>query len=284
MLVSIGERTLSEAPYRGQRAALATQHGKEAAIAAAFETHAGLSINVPQSLDTDRFGTFTGEVPRPAPMRETARRKALMGMECLGLPLGIASEGSFGPHPVIPFLPAGHELMIFIDRTRSVEVVEEHFSATTNFASLDITPDADVEGFLSAARFPSHGLIFRAGGVVVKGIRDHTVLDEHLRRAQAPIRLETDMRAHMNPTRMAEITALAEKLARRIATPCPSCSAPGFGVIRSEAGLPCADCGTPTGLVRSLVMGCAPCGHEETAPRPDGRITATPAQCLECNP
>jgi predicted nucleic acid-binding Zn-ribbon protein len=88
----------------------------------------------------------------------------------------------------------------------------------------------------------------------------------------------------VNPTRMTEIGRLAATLAKRIATPCPSCAAPGFGIVRREAGLPCADCETPTTLVRRLVSGCALCGHEIFAPRPDGRSAASPAECPECNP
>lgn len=270
--------------YDGQRAALATQHRKEAVIAAAFAAHTGLDVVVPQDIDTDSLGTFTGEVPRPAPMQETARRKAMMGIERLGLEIGIASEGGFGPHPAIPFLAAGREMIIFIDRTRGLHVAEERLSEATNFASLDVTTDADVEGFLDRIGFPAHGLILRTDGEIFKGIQDRGRLDECLRSAKAPVRLETDMRAHMNPTRMAEIAKLAETLARRIATPCPSCAAPGFGVVRSEHGLPCEDCEAPTGLVRALVKGCTLCRHEEITPRPDGRMNATPAHCPECNP
>lgn len=270
--------------YDGQQGALATQHRKEAAIAAAFAAHTGLAVVVPEALDTDSLGTFTGEVPRPAPMRETARRKALMGMEHLGLPVGIASEGSFGPHPAIPFLASGREVLIFIDRTRGLEVVEEHLTEATNFVSLDVTPDADVDGFLNRAGFPAHGVILRTGSGIVKGIQDRARLDDGLRSAKAPVRLETDMRAHMNPTRMAEIAKLAETLARRIGTPCPACAAPGFGIVRSERGLPCADCATPTGLILTHVKGCTLCGHEEASPRPDGRLNASPAHCPECNP
>ena len=275
---------MSTLPYWGLRAALATCHQKDAAIASSFATHTGLGITVPEALDTDSLGTFTGEVPRPASMRETARRKAMMGMECLDLPLGIASEGSFGPHPSIPFLPAGRELLIFIDMIRGIELVEEQLCETTNFASLDVTPDADIEGFLVAMRFPSHALIFRSDRRLVKGIQDRSMLDELLRTAPAQVRLETDMRAHMNPTRMTEIAKLADKLARRIATPCPACSAPGFGTVRVERGLPCRDCGAPTSLIHTLIQGCMLCSHEDVAMRSDGRLTATPAQCPECNP
>ena len=264
-------------------AALATRHGKERVIAPAFARLAGIALRVAEA-DTDALGTFTGEIPRALPMRETVLAKARLGADATGLPLAIASEGSFGPHPVIPFLAAAHEMMAFVDLERGLEIVESRRSEATNFAALDVTAEVDVDAFLARIGFPQHALIFRSGERLVKGIMSRAHLGRLIATASAPVRLETDMRAHMNPTRMAEIGKLAEALARRIGTPCPSCGAPGFGVIRSVGGLPCKECGTETPLTRALVLGCALCRHEQEFPRPDGRTTATPAECQECNP
>lgn len=271
-------------PYHGRLSALATQHGKEKVIAPAMMAHLGLGLVLPPGLDTDSLGTFTGEVPRPAPMRETLRRKALMGMAAAGLPLGIASEGSFGPHPAVPFLAVAHEMMIFVDAERNLEILEEHVSPDTNFAAIDLAATTDIDGELQRIGFPGHAVILRSEAGLVKGLACRAALDEALRSAKGPVRLETDMRAHLNPTRQAELGKLAEKLARRIATPCPACAAPGFGTIRAERGLPCADCGTPTDLIRILITGCVCCGFERSVPRPDGQPAASPANCPECNP
>lgn len=270
--------------HAGLTAALATQHGKDRVIAPAFAAVTGLAIRVPSGIDTDALGTFTGETPRPATMRHTARMKARLGMQATGLPLGIASEGSFGPHPFIPFLAAGRELMIFIDDRQGIEVVEEAVSERTNFAALDLVPGADVEGFLQRVGFPSHALVLRHGEHVTKGIDTLSQLESLLSSCTGSARLETDMRAHVNPTRMSEIGKLAVRLARRVATPCPACAAPGFGITRSEVGLPCEACGTPTLLAKHLVSGCASCGHETHLPRNDGRAVASPGECPECNP
>lgn len=271
-------------PYHGVKAALATQHGKDAAIAAPFADATGLILVLPPDIDTDSLGTFTGEIPRPASMRETAGMKAALGMAASGLTLGIASEGSFGPHPAIPFLPAARELMIFIDDNLKLEIVEEQISVNTNFAALDLNPDADLESFLARSGFPEHALIFRSSQQIVKGITSRQGLDSLLRDTSGEVRLETDMRAHLNPTRMTEIAKLAVKLACRLATACPSCAAPGFGTIRTENGLPCTDCGAITDLVHTVISGCPLCGHEDRGPRTDGRITANPSECQECNP
>jgi hypothetical protein len=117
-------------------------------------------------------------------MRETARLKAELGLAATGLPRGLASEGSFGPHPAIPFLAAAHELMIFIDREEGIEAVEEQVSEATNFAAIDLAPGADLEGFLARAGFPGHALILRSGGRSVKGITARTALDQLFRTAR----------------------------------------------------------------------------------------------------
>ena len=272
--------------YEGRTAVLATRHGKEQALAEPLARLTGLALHVPDDLDTDSLGTFTGEVARPAPMRETARLKAQLGLEASGLGAALASEGSFGPHPVLPFAAAAHEMLLFLDAEQGIEIVETRLSPDTNFAALDLDDGAPgLDAFLARIGFPAHGLVLRAGGRIVKGIRDRAALDRAIAETGGgPIRLETDMRAHMNPTRMGEIAKLGEQLALRLATPCPACGAPGFGVIRSEAGLACEDCGAPTALTRALVFGCARCAYEETRPRPDGRVAATPAECPECNP
>lgn len=83
---------------------LLTQHGKEKVIARELEATLGCRLERLGDNDTDRLGTFTREVPRPGTQLEAARRKARIGMELSGSPLGLGSEGAFGPHPVGGFV------------------------------------------------------------------------------------------------------------------------------------------------------------------------------------
>lgn len=272
-------------PYHGKMAALATMHGKQAAIGPPL-ARLGLRLHVPEGINTDALGTFTGEVERKLSMQDTAREKARMGMQASGLSIGIASEGSFGPHPEIGFIPVARELLCFIDSERGIEIAEGLASPQTNYARLELTPEADVEGFLAKAGFPAHGLIVRAQGFLRKGITRKDELEKALASAAThanPI-LETDMRAHLNPTRMAVIAQLAGKLADRLSKACPACAAPGFGAIAERRGLACRDCGAPTLLVCEITHGCSACGHEQHQPRPDGLTRAEPQYCPECNP
>jgi hypothetical protein len=222
------------------------------------------------------------------------RTKAELGMKAAGLTLGVASEGSFGPHPLVPLLAVGEEWMTFVDRDRDLVIVERQLVQRTNFSHRLVSPDHDLTEWLALIGFPRHGVIVRphhplVPGSAHKGIRDPALLASAIGlccsgSADGLSLVETDMRAHMNPTRMWSIRALAFRLVRRIATPCPRCQAPGWGVVELLAGLPCRGCGCPTDLVRGEVHGCVACLHREERPRADGLRLADPGQCSFCNP
>lgn len=279
-------------PYAGRTVALGTRHGKERAFAPPLLRRLGLSVTV-ADLDTDRLGTFSGEVERVASPRDTVVTKARLAAEAAGLPLGLASEGSFGPHPSLPWLAMGHELACFLDLERGLALVESRASLRTNFGHATGRTPAEVAGFLARARFPGHAIIARpnAGPLhpLSKGVRDLPSLDAAMAAAAAAspdglARVETDMRAHLNPTRLGEIRKVAARLARRLATPCPACASPGFGPDRVVPGLPCGWCGEPTPAPLGLSWGCPACGHAELRPLPRQPALADPGQCPGCNP
>lgn len=277
--------------YRDQKIALATMHNKAVAIAPAFKK-LGAVIVVPE-IDTDVLGTFSGEKLRTASQRETVIKKARMGMHSTGLAYGLASEGSFGPHPLFPFGYVGYELLAFIDDIRGFMLIEEEIFYNTNFNSLCVTREADISDFLKATQFPSHGLLVRPEGAVdnailFKGIKDYhqlqiAITQSCLNSTSKRAIIETDMRAHMNPTRMKAIKTLAQKLAHRLTQLCPTCKSPGFGVIKKIFGLACAWCASPTELLSEVVYGCVACSYcsvEKAAAQP----FADPYNCARCNP
>ncbi len=282
------------APYAMRLVALSTMHRKEKAIAPAFRQTLGSLVLAIPGINTDELGTFTGEIPRTGTMEETVRKKARLGMRASGLRLGIASEGSFGPHPAIPFFPAGLELMIFIDDERGFEIIESQMSEETNYTGVLVKTLAEAEEFLKRSRFPSHKTIVasqypRGKSFLAKGIGEKYQLIQAVKAAAKAskngiVRIETDMRAHMNPTRMRCIRSLAAKLAKRLNTPCPKCEAPGWGVTDVEKGLPCRSCHTPTHWTARLIFSCALCGYRRVTGRPDGKNYADEALCPYCNP
>jgi len=215
---------LQPAPYAGSRVALATMHGKENAVAQPFRTHLQMQVVVPEFLDTDCFGSLTGEINRVGSLVETARRKALQGMEATGLPIGMASEGEFlcTDRGVV-----GHEVLVFIDKNRGLELVEEQHAVPTNYRVWTITSFSELDADLQAVGFPAHRLTVRPNtgelrGLIFKGVSNRRVLEMAIETARAHsedgrARVETDMRAHQNPTRMKGISSLADRLAVRIA-------------------------------------------------------------------
>jgi hypothetical protein len=289
---------LSSHPYVGRLIAMASLHGKQRILARPLRHGLGLTLCHASSVDTDRFGRFSGEQPRRDDAPTTCQRKAEAALEALGLDLGIASEGSFGPHPVMPLLPVGQEWMTFVDRRDGLVIRDHLVSHATNYSACRGVDPASIAGWLRQVGFPRHCLMVRphhhgpaasTSGWLAKGIGDPQALELLMAEAvrRSPLRqawLETDMRAHCNPTRQVAIRRLAFRLVRRVACACPSCHAPGWGLVETIPGLPCSGCGLATAVVEREVMGCSVCSHRLVCPRRDGRKTAEPMHCDYCNP
>lgn len=281
-------------PYRGRIAALATKHQKERVLEPPLQAAVGLKLCVPEDVDTDLLGTFSGEIERVGTPLEVVLRKARLGMDAVGLTLGIASEGSFGPDPLVPFVPVDHELLAFVDDDLGIEIVEQVLSPRTNFAYATGRTIDDLQNFLAQARFPSHGLIVRPNsglepGLLFKGIMTFDALEEAVERCASVsedglAHVETDMRAHVNPTRQQVLRKVAVQLGQRLATLCPECRTPGWGLVDVVRGLPCEWCGGETDLVRAEIHGCPRCTYRQTYPRRDGLRLAAPDNCPWCNP
>ncbi len=284
----------SARPYQGRTAVLATKHQKEKVVAGPLQEGAGIVLHVPPDLDTDSLGTFTGEVERLGTPRSVAIKKARMGMAASGLRLGLANEGSFGPHPTWPMAAADHELLVFLDDDEGLEIVEWWLSAETNFSHAAVHPGDEIRDFLDRVQFPSHGLIVRPNsglqeGFLWKGIVTQAMLEEAVARAAAAsadglAHVESDMRAHVNPSRQKVLHHLAERLASRLASQCPRCRTVGWGLVDVVRGLPCERCGHGTELIAAEVFGCVRCDYRESAPPRSGVRVAPAADCDWCNP
>jgi hypothetical protein len=279
--------------FAGRRAVLATMHGKERAIGPAFRDILGIDIEVPGNLDTDQLGTFSGEIERPGGMDEVLVAKARLGLKVSGLDLAIASEGSFGPHPQMPFIPVGFEKLVLIDAKSGLVAMEHRVDLTPCYASWETRRLKDIADQIRATGFPAQAMIVRPnngpGAIVQKGVQTFENLEAAIAQAAHASSdglafVQTDMRAHFNPRRMMSIESLAKKFADRLSQACSACSAPGWGITRTEPGLPCSWCGVPTAWVLYEVMGCFMCNNETSQPRSDGLTEAAPAHCPYCNP
>lgn len=277
--------------FKGRKLLIATKHEKEKVIAPILERELGIKCFIADGFDTDKLGTFSGEVERTDDPITTARNKCLMAMELANCDLVISSEGSFGPHPTIYFVPAADEFLIFIDKKNNLEVIARELSTETNFNGTEIKTEKELSAFAKSAQFPTHGLIIKNTKNdftdIVKGItnREHlknTFKDFISKYGEAFI--ETDMRAMYNPTRMKVIEKAAVKLANKINSLCPNCDIPGFGITDAKQGLPCELCNFPTRSTLSYLYVCQKCSYKKEEKYPNGKYFESPIYCDVCNP
>ena len=280
--------------YSGERAVLATMHAKEQVIAPLAQCFLGLRVKAVAGLDTDAFGTFTRITLRTGSPLDAARAKIAAAFILRpDVQIGLASEGSFGPHPAIPFCPLGRELLLLVDRQGGFELVGHAATIETNFGHRVVSDVATGLEFARASGFPEHGMIVMGSRANQPApdlalFKDATEWADLASALEAVIarhgtaHIETDMRAHRNPRRMRWVKRAMIDLIRRSRSTCPSCNAPGYGVTDRLMGLPCAWCSEPTMLSRADVLSCGRCGHREE--RPVAEANADPAHCGDCNP
>ena len=264
-------------------------HGKEHVMQPMINNYLGLQA-IPISFDTDQFGTFTGEIERTSDPITTLRKKIIKGMESSGHTLGIGNEGSFGPHPEIPLIPCDQEIVMMIDLQNNIEIVDVVTSTETNHAQREILSMKDLVDFAMETGFPRHALILKEiENEKVKQIRKgilgwellYATMSQYNSKGTKLI-AETDMRAHVNPTRMKVIEKATESLLKKVVNTCPQCQWPGFSSVETKRGLPCSQCGNATRLVLSKVYQCKSCDYLDE--RFYTSQKADPQYCDHCNP
>lgn len=268
---------------------IASQHKKEQVIAPILNSTLGVTCFVSQELNTDQFGTFSGEIERTLSPLNAARAKCDLAHQHTGCDLVLATEGSFGPHPNLFFIPANEELMLLRDYKNNLSIWTSLLSTETNFNSLEISNTKQLADFAKSIGFPSHNLILLSHDRSLIR-KDFNTLEEanhalaELTKGYGRCIVETDMRAMNNPTRMRVIEELTHKLVKKVKSTCPSCNMPGFDVIRVNSGLPCMVCKSQTSSTLSLVKGCISCSHEELIEYPNNKVEEDPMYCNYCNP
>lgn len=278
--------------FSGRQAVLLTKHRKEQVIRPLFEEATGCRVIVESGFDTDLFGTFTRERGRPGTQLETARLKARKGIELHGADLALASEGSFAPHPAVPFVPLNREIVLLLDAREGLELCGEYAGSDTNYMQRLVSEWTEAEQFALNVCFPSHFLVMRPDHelheAVIKNISSWETLREAFRQsmtvsASGKVYLETDMRAHANPTRMQNIKKATEDLVRIICQQCPVCGTPGFVAVEQRRGLPCEWCGLPTREPAATIYRCPSCAFSKEEREPLDK-KASAGRCDNCNP
>ena len=277
--------------FIGRNLLVASKHEKEKVIAPLLQKALGVLPFVLHNLDTDIFGTFTGEIERVDDPFTTIRRKAEWGLSQTNDDLVVASEGSFGPHPSLFFVPADDEILLFIDKKNNIEVIAREVSTETNFGHAEVKSEKELIDFAQKSLFPSHGLILSGDKIrdnfFVKGILDEDTLFtafHYLLKRFQKVTVQTDMRAMYNPSRMRVIEKACSKLIQNIESCCPVCSCPGFSIREVLPGLPCSLCGSSTNSTLAHLYVCQKCNHKKKQLYPNGKEKEEPTFCDYCNP
>ncbi|MBO1046560.1 MAG: hypothetical protein HEQ10_01825 [Dolichospermum sp. DEX182a] len=280
--------------YNNRVAILATMHNKEKVISPLLKEHLGINLIVRKGLNTDIFGTFTREIKRPDTQIITARLKAKKALEMYDEKIAIASEGSFAPHPLIPYIYANREIIIFLDQENDLEIIGEVFSMETNFNHQTISSLEEAEEFGEKVGFPEHGLVISFANIstgkteFIKGITSKENLinsvETAIKNTNGKFHIETDMRAMYNPTRMKNIALATQDLINKINSLCPQCHTPGFMINQKIPGLPCELCHQPTSLIKAVIFQCQKCNFTQQQLFPNNQEFADPSLCEYCNP
>lgn len=277
--------------FQGRSLLIATKHEKEKVLAPLFESALGVRCYTSSQLDTDIFGTFSGELSRQSSPLETVRDKCLWAIHQTDADLVLSSEGSFGSHPSLFFAHADEEWLMLIDKKNDIEIFVREISLETNFAASTVNNDDELNAFAEKYLFPEHGLVVKdqcdSPVRITKGIVRWEELYEEVHfyfRQGKNCYVETDMRAHMNPTRMKVIQKAGESLLQKIGSTCPSCQTPGFGVVKVHSGLPCEWCESPTKSTFSHVYECQKCYFQVEKKFPNQKTHESPEFCNYCNP
>jgi len=293
--------------FAGARASLATKHAKLALVAPPLWSTLGMTV-ISVDVDTDNLGTFSGEIPRPASQLETARRKARLGMEVTGLPLGLASEGSVVDPWGVGAFAVDRELVVLVDDTRHLTIIGRATGTDVIAFATTLDPDEVTDGrvadLVRRADLGRHHVVVCPDGAAptgpdgapdptwlaatTKAVGDAATLRAAVTRAAgvSPVgraRVEPDLRAHLCPSRQRVIAAAAADLAHRLATTCPTCASPGWGTDGAAGNRICSWCGGPTDEPAAVRWACPACGVTEQRPLPPEQ-PGDPGRCQRCNP
>lgn len=275
--------------FKDRKVIIVTKHSKESVISPILENELGMNPIVSKDIDTDQFGTFTREIKRKDTQIKTALAKANFGIDNSDCDIAIASEGSFSPSPV-PFINGNLELVVLVDRKNNLEIVGSHYTLDTFISQRKITTVDEGVQLAKKWEFPKQGIIVRKHKKINKFIEKNIESEETLRKAIKKylswpiwnsVYLETDMRAHKNPSRMEAIKKATENLVENIKSTCPKCKAPGFVTNKEIKGLPCEICKRPTSQIKIKTSKCQKCGFKKEE---DSKTKfANPKYCESCN-
>lgn len=272
---------------------IVTMHGKETIIGNILREELGAKPFLVPHINTDNLGTFTNEIKRKQSVIDTLLQKCALGKAAMpSCNLFIASEGSFGNHPELFFAQADEEFVLLKDFAEDRMYFGSCLSTETNYDSITSKDTDTLLAFAEKKGFPEHGLLVR-----VKKNSEQTVWHKDLITWDAfksiiqeytqiglEVQIDTDMRAHRNPTRQKAIASATLELTQKLKSCCPQCQAPYYCITGAIPGLPCKQCTLPTKSILYHLKTCNLCTFQEKIMHPNGKKFEDPMYCDFCNP
>ncbi len=73
--------------------------------------------------------------------------------------MAFASEGTFGPHPFLPFVPFNREIVLLLDQANELEIIGDATTTDTNYNHKVVKTFQEAYDFSVAAGFPQFGIV-----------------------------------------------------------------------------------------------------------------------------
>lgn len=270
---------------------MATKHEKDAILSPLFEEAFQQQV-LNLKIDTDVFGTFSGEIERPTDQKGTALKKLEAARTIQPNGVIIVSEGAFFPYPDMPLLNLNVEILVLHEPLNNLLIWSEYRSLESNAAKLTTTNLREAVQFANKLKFPETGIILMSAQ---RAVKDRTIIKNLIsieefessflllsKNETESVILETDLRAMRNPIRRKNIYEAGKKLIENMQSYCPNCNTPGYTIQSAEAGLPCAWCNSATKNTAFHIWQCAACMYQEK--KTVNQPFADPGTCDLCNP
>ncbi|MFC3094153.1 hypothetical protein DRW07_11760 [Alteromonas sediminis] len=261
-------------------AVLLTRHCKAKWIAPAL-LPVGFQVVEYTDFDTDKLGTFSGEVVREKDARATAAYKAKLACELSKSRYGLGSEGSFFPHPLAQ-ITWEQEIICLFDAQKGAlfyGMSEGPAEVTTQTIETAQALD-DLDAFLGAEQ---RWMWQDVSGNWHKGLNIELVAELYKEHSVSyPQALVPDYRAMYCPSRQKMLEKAATDLANRLLSTCPQCGTPEFVYEKPQSGLPCSACSLPTTQAKGWWAQCKACGFKDL--KHHSSQHTDPVNCAFCNP
>lgn len=275
-------------PYAGSVAILCTRHAKSLAIGPPLFRRLGMSV-----LEYVHDNRVSDSEELHADPLQAARRKCEIAMARLGPRASciLASAGRCRPNPAEPSRYCHEEVLYFVDRGREFDLPLVSSTGKTPCPKAVVDSLDAVFAFAARVRFPSHALIvqpiqptgptphfrnIQSYRELAKAFRDAVVLSRC-----GSVLVEAEWQVCLNPSRRRILEALASRLATQLASLCPRCGTPGWGLSNINTSAAIAGTLSTSDTPWSQQFGCRRC-HFTQAP-PSGLLPANAANISAVN-